>query len=238
MQSFFHYTFSMTKKTSLLKLVLTLFFAFQISACATLFEDDAVDTQPSTSETPTAKTPETAPTPAIVAAPTPTPAPTTAYIDNHISAEQALGWLKNGNRRYLTSHLRKDGQSRKDRLRLKSEQYPHSIIMSCSDSRVPPEIIFDEKLGELYVVRNAGPSIDSGSVSSIEYALTHYGPQNLVLMAHTSCEFTGEPWTYLDNLAQKLAQSSPLIAERLKGGQLTINKALYHLDSGQVEFKP
>jgi carbonic anhydrase len=232
---------------SLLRLSLILVFASQISACASLFADDqddsaappnavqgAAETQQSPAEVAT-----TAPATTALATPTTgLKTATTADIDNHIPAEQALGWLKNGNRRYLTGHLRNDGQSRKDRLRLKSDQYPHSIIMSCSDSRVPPEIIFDEKLGELYVIRNAGPSVDTGSVSSIEYALSHYGPQNLVLMAHTSCEFTGEPWSYLDSLAQKLSQSSPLIAERLKNGQLTINKALYHLDSGQVEFKP
>jgi carbonic anhydrase len=104
-----------------------------------------------------------------------------------VDPSTALGWLKNGNLRYRKSHLRKDGQTVSDMKRLASKQAPHSIILSCSDSRVPPELVFDQKLGEIFVIRNAGEIPDKASIASIEYALEHLGSRLLVVMGHTSC---------------------------------------------------
>lgn len=120
---------------------------------------------------------------------TPTQKSTSSYsFTNSTPADKALGWLKNGNIRFVKYNLRKDGQSKADIARLSSSQAPHSIILSCSDSRVPPEIIFDQKLGEIYTIRNLGHIADSSSIASIEYALIHYGVQNLVVLGHTSCD--------------------------------------------------
>lgn len=104
-----------------------------------------------------------------------------------VSAEKSLGWLKNGNRRYVKGFLRKDGQSASDRKRLVASQSPHAIILSCSDSRVPPEIVFDQKLGELFVIRTAGENIDPAALASIEYGVQHLGANLIVVMGHTSC---------------------------------------------------
>lgn len=123
-----------------------------------------------------------------------------------VSAEKSLGWLKNGNRRYVKGFLRKDGQSAADRARLATGQKPHAIILSCSDSRVPPEIVFDQKLGEIFVVRTAGENIDPATLASIEYGVKHLGSNLIVVMGHTSCgavqaalqtmngEDAGSPW--------------------------------------------
>ncbi len=104
-----------------------------------------------------------------------------------IPADTALTWLKNGNKRYLNGFLRKDGQSAKDREKLASGQQPHTIVLSCSDSRVPPELVFDQKLGEIFVVRTAGEALDSSAIASIEYAVEHLGSQLILVMGHTSC---------------------------------------------------
>lgn len=104
-----------------------------------------------------------------------------------ISAEKALGWLKNGNRRFTKGFLRKDGQAASDLERLSKGQKPHSIVLSCSDSRVPPEVVFDQKLGEIFVVRTAGQTLDYGAIASIEYALAHLGSNLIVVMGHESC---------------------------------------------------
>lgn len=122
----------------------------------------------------------------VAAAPAPT---TAAHVETTkgVEPEKALGWLKNGNTRYIKSSLRKDGQSKKDIERLSKGQAPHSIILSCSDSRVPPEIVFDQKLGEIFVIRNAGEIPDQASVASIEYAVEHLGSRLIVVMGHTSC---------------------------------------------------
>lgn len=104
-----------------------------------------------------------------------------------VDADTALRWLKNGNTRFQKGRLRNDGQSHADIERLSSGQKPHTIILSCSDSRVPPEVVFDQKLGEIFVVRTAGETLDPTSIASIEYAIEHLGVHNLLVMGHTQC---------------------------------------------------
>ncbi|MEZ0391563.1 MAG: carbonic anhydrase [Pseudobdellovibrionaceae bacterium] len=162
-------------------------------------EPNAADPNLSTPPTPAPAKVETIPQPvpmveplpATAAAeeePTPAPTPQAHHPEaKGVPAEKALGWLKNGNTRFQKMSLRKDGQSPKDVKRLSSGQTPHSIVLSCSDSRVPPELVFDQKLGEIFVVRNAGEIPDTASIASIEYAVEHLGAQLLVVMGHTSC---------------------------------------------------
>lgn len=104
-----------------------------------------------------------------------------------VAWSQAVEWLKHGNTRFTTGRLRKDGQSLSDVKRLAAGQKPHTIILSCSDSRVPPELVFDQKLGEIFVIRVSGETLDAGSVGSIEYAVEHLGANLVLVMGHTSC---------------------------------------------------
>lgn len=116
------------------------------------------------------------------------PTPATAHGEKvGVDPDKALGWLKNGNTRFKKHRLRKDGQSMTDIKRLSTGQAPHTIVLSCSDSRVPPEVVFDQKLGEIFVVRNAGEIPDEASVASIEYAIEHLGARLILVMGHTSC---------------------------------------------------
>jgi carbonic anhydrase len=108
-------------------------------------------------------------------------------VKKSVEPDQAYGWLKNGNNRFVKHHLRKDGQSKADITRLSTGQTPHTIILSCSDSRVPPEVIFDQKLGEIFVIRTAGESLDHAALGSIEYAVDHLGAHLIFVMGHTSC---------------------------------------------------
>ncbi|MBL7542663.1 MAG: hypothetical protein JNL11_02555 [Bdellovibrionaceae bacterium] len=103
------------------------------------------------------------------------------------TADKALGWLKNGNTRYLKGFLRKDGANKKDVVRVSEGQRPHTIVFSCSDSRVPPELVFDQKLGEIFVVRTVGQTIDSSVLSSIEYGVQNLGVNLILVMGHSSC---------------------------------------------------
>ena len=73
------------------------------------------------------------------------------------------------------------------RKQLVNGQNPHTTVLSCADSRVPPEMIFDQNLGDLFVVRSAGESADPLSVGSIEYAVAHLGTTLVVVMGHQSC---------------------------------------------------
>ncbi|OYZ22944.1 MAG: hypothetical protein B7Y39_07275, partial [Bdellovibrio sp. 28-41-41] len=102
-----------------------------------------------------------------------------------ISPDKALGWLKNGNTRYSKGTFRKDGASSKDITRLSTGQNPHTIVLSCSDSRVPPEVVFDQKLGEIFVVRTAGEMVDDSVLASIEYGVEHLGANLILVMGHS-----------------------------------------------------
>ena len=108
-------------------------------------------------------------------------------VPGPVKVVKALQFLQNGNNRYLTSRPRKDGAYKSDRERLLKGQKPHTIILSCSDSRVPPEVIFDQRLGEIFVIRTAGQSLDFAAIASIEYAVSHLGTNLIVIMGHESC---------------------------------------------------
>jgi carbonic anhydrase len=66
-------------------------------------------------------------------------------------------------------------------------QHPHVMVLSCSDSRVPPELLFDQTLGDLFVVRSAGNIADAIGMGSLEYAFEHLGSTVLVVLGHTNC---------------------------------------------------
>ncbi|MGE5401380.1 MAG: carbonic anhydrase [Ignavibacteriales bacterium] len=102
------------------------------------------------------------------------------------AGEQSLSKLLEGNKRYLSGQ-QKDKNYEKERAELATGQKPYAIILTCSDSRVPPEIIFDEDLGELFVIRVAGNVIDEVTLGSIEYAAEHLNSPLLVVMGHSNC---------------------------------------------------
>jgi len=109
------------------------------------------------------------------------PAPT-------ITAEEALKHLMEGNKRYIDSQQTGvklcDLEARK---RLAGGQAPYAVILTCSDSRVPPELIFDDGLGEIFVIRVAGNIVDPVVLGSIEYAAEHLGSPLIMVLGHERC---------------------------------------------------
>lgn len=101
--------------------------------------------------------------------------------------ETALQYLKDGNARYVENNLITHDTNDEDRTTLKDGQNPFAIIVTCADSRVSPEIYFDEKLGDIFVIRNAGNVVDETVLGSIEYAVEHLGVPLVVVVGHTSC---------------------------------------------------
>ena len=106
---------------------------------------------------------------------------------NAISADQSLELLKSGNKRFVEHHLRADGTAHSDILRLSKGQTPYAIILSCSDSRVAPELVLDQKLGDIFTIRTVGEDLDLTEIASIEYAVKNLGTKLVVVMGHTSC---------------------------------------------------
>lgn len=104
-----------------------------------------------------------------------------------MNAEQALQELVRGNRRYIREHYAGAHIGPEQRRKLTQGQFPFAIILSCSDSRVPPEIVFDQGLGDLFVVRTAGQALDSIALGSIEYAVEYLKVKLLVVLGHEDC---------------------------------------------------
>jgi carbonic anhydrase len=104
-----------------------------------------------------------------------------------VAPAEAVSKLKEGNGRYTSGNLQHPGQTTERRAELAKDQHPFAVILSCSDSRVPPEIVFDQGLGDLFVVRVAGNVIDDHGLGSIEYAVDHLGARLIVVLGHQSC---------------------------------------------------
>lgn len=133
-----------------------------------------------------------------------------------ISPEEALENLAEGNARYLSHNSENPPDYEQERADLVDGQHPYAIILSCSDSRVPPAIVFDETLGMLFVIRVAGnvieptdpirPGEGSTVVGSIEYAVDHDYSRLLFVMAHESC---GAVKTTMDAVRTNAYPGSP-----------------------------
>jgi carbonic anhydrase len=104
-----------------------------------------------------------------------------------VAPADAISKLKEGNRRYVTGNLQHPGQTTERREELTKNQHPFATILSCSDSRVPPEIVFDQGLGDLFIVRVAGNVINHEGLGSIEYSVDHLGTRLILVLGHQSC---------------------------------------------------
>jgi carbonic anhydrase len=137
-----------------------------------------------------------------------------------VAPDAALKMLKDGNQRYATSAVN-PRHYRAERPTLTKGQKPYAIVLSCSDSRVPPEIVFDESLGRLFVIRVAGNVAGPDEIASIEYAAEHVGSRLLLVLGHASCGGVAAAMSPEDptpNLATLLKDIRPAVdAAKAKG---------------------
>jgi carbonic anhydrase len=165
--------------------------------------------------------------------------------------------LSQGNRRFISKH---DGVIQKHL----EGQKPYAAILTCSDSRVPPELIFDAGIGELFVVRDAGNlAVDSSEIGSLEYAVEHLHVPLIIVMGHTRCgalsaaEKGPGDETCVGDIVNEirrcfiekdhlranvrmqirhLLERSPAISRAVQEEKVKIMGAVYHLEDGTVEF--
>ena len=104
-----------------------------------------------------------------------------------MSADAALAKLKEGNARFVGSKVSQSKPTAARRAETAQAQHPFAIILGCADSRTPPEIVFDQNIGDLFVVRNAGNLVDDQVLGSIEYAVEHLGARLIVVLGHERC---------------------------------------------------
>lgn len=104
-----------------------------------------------------------------------------------LSPDQALALLKKGNDDFVADRVPVLHIDRKRRLEIAESQHPFAVLVGCSDSRVPPELLFACGLGDLFIVRVAGNTVDMVGLGSIEYAVEHLGVPLVVVLGHERC---------------------------------------------------
>ncbi len=104
-----------------------------------------------------------------------------------VDADAALAKLKEGNARFSSSKVSQGKPTAAKRAETAQAQHPFAIVLGCADSRTAPEIVFDQNIGDLFVVRTAGNLVDEHALGSIEYAVDHLGVRLIVVLGHTRC---------------------------------------------------
>jgi len=138
-----------------------------------------------------------------------------------ISGEQALVKLMDGNARFSSGNASHPDQTFERRSELVAGQQPFAVVVGCSDSRIPPEVIFDQGLGDIFVIRTAGQVMDNVTIASVEYAVEHLGVPLVVVLGHDSCGAVtaavkgGEVEGHLDSLVDYI---SPAVHEAKETG--------------------
>jgi carbonic anhydrase len=221
-------------------LLSTVLAAFALTSCSSLKFEHRSSDQTQTEKEVLPEIPKTEAPPLVklekapgATAANPSPIPENVQIPENVPADKALQWLKNGNRRFVKKWFRKDGKGAKDRAAIAKGQHPHSAVLGCADSRLPPEIIFDQALGELFTVRTAAPSLDAGVVSSLEFAALHLGTRLLVVLGSPACDGV------LSNpkaVAEELTRRSEVLRSLEAKEHLKILPVVYNLTSGEVIF--
>lgn len=180
-----------------------------------------------------------------------------------MEVNEILDRLKEGNARFMENKLEHPNQDQAARTKWNSSQEPWAIVLSCADSRVIPEAVFDTGISDLFVCRVAGNIANTETIASIEYAVAHLKTKVIVVLGHESCGAVGAAIAGGDNgynLNMLLAQITPAIAQGgdtptiiknnarnaagdlrtrsqiIAGSDVTIVSAYYNLDSGKVDF--
>lgn len=181
------------------------------------------------------------------------------------SPQEAYDRLILGNNRFVDGHIQRPSLSSIRRLELREKQKPFAVIVGCSDSRVPPEMIFDQGLGDLFVVRVAGQVVGPIELDSIEYGVKYLGASVVLVLGHENCgavdavlagktaaiedvaaliepAIAGTHPRTLENAVKANVlfvvdhlSNSPVIAQFKREGKVNVVGGYYHIPDGRVE---
>lgn len=134
-----------------------------------------------------------------------------------ITADEALKRLRKGNRRFVAEASSIDVMANQTRrMAVAAAQTPFAIILGCSDSRVPAEIVFDQGLGDLFVIRVAGNIVAPSQVGSVEFAAERYGVRLVVVLGHSQCGAILATLETLQQPANAQSQNLRAIVDRVR----------------------
>jgi carbonic anhydrase len=145
-------------------------------------------------------------------------------LDRPEDSDKALRWLIEGNRRFVAGEPRAEQDLAALRRDLEGAQHPFAIILGCSDSRVPAEIVFDQGLGDLFVIRVAGNIVGPTQIGSVEFAAAQFGAPLLVVLGHSHCGaikatvagLRSEPGLNSDHLSSITGRVAPTVKPLLE----------------------
>jgi carbonic anhydrase len=133
-----------------------------------------------------------------------------------MSARAALDTLREGNRRFVSELGLEAGAIRTRRRELPEVQEPFAIVLGCSDARVPAEIIFDQGLGDLFVIRVAGNIVAPSQVGSVEFAAGTFGTRLVVVLGHSGCGAVQATLEQLRRPSREQSRNLRTIVERIR----------------------
>jgi len=151
-----------------------------------------------------------------------------------LSAREALERLREGNRRFATGELSQETRPSHSRIAASAGQKPFAIILGCSDSRVPAELVFGQGVGDLFVIRVAGNIVAPSQVGSVEFAASSFGTRLVVVLGHTGC---GAILATLDELQQPAELQSPnlrSIVDRVRPSVARLLRTELRRDHGKL----
>ncbi|MGW8310132.1 MAG: carbonic anhydrase [Thiogranum sp.] len=147
-----------------------------------------------------------------------------------ITASEAIARLKEGNKRFVAGVRSIDSIVKQiQRADLVSGQTPFAIVLGCSDSRVPAEIVFDQGLGDLFVIRVAGNVVAPSQIGSVEFAVEQYGTKLVVVLGHTMCGAVKATIDELRSVSKEQSRNVQSIVSRIR----PVVEPLYHTELGQ-----
>lgn len=155
-------------------------------------------------------------------------------VAEEVAAPQALEKLKAGNLRWQ-SHMEERNWSAEREETARCGQHPFAIVLSCIDARVPPELIFDQGLGDIFVIRVAGPVLNNDELASLEYALVKKHVKLVLVMGHTDCgavrgAVDRERGSYLPELLRKIEPAIKYVSDEYNGGVRITSRDQRNLD--------
>ncbi|PYS78390.1 MAG: carbonic anhydrase [Acidobacteria bacterium] len=151
-----------------------------------------------------------------------------------VDANTAIERLKTGNLRWQSKMEERNWSEERKETAL-CGQHPFAVVVACMDSRVPPELIFDRGLGEIFVIRVAGPVLNQDELASLEYALVKKHVKLVLVLGHTDCgavkgAVDRESGTYLPSLLRKIEPAVTYVSDRYNGGVRITSKQKKDLD--------
>ena len=139
------------------------------------------------------------------------------------NADSVLSWLKSGNREFRHGEYNPHGVDSTLRIAVSKAQHPRAVVLTCSDSRVAPELIVDKGLGDLFVIRVAGNILDDAVIGSIEYAVEHLHTSLVVIMGHQSCGAIAAAVADLQNPKSEINNHIRSLTDKIEQAMMAVN---------------